>query len=152
RRSTETDSVVLRQQSVTEHHKNERINSGLQKAKCSSGPTLHQRGLCGEGPHLQILMVCQHLRDSKKGTAATTLPESTHEKQTGVATDGGLLPHHYRKCTNLLHLGVVLRLHRSRQESPPKGHQHSTKKSLAAHCPPWNSLHAPATLAGPITS
>ena len=30
------------------------------------------------------LMVCQHLRDSKKGTAATTLPESTQEKQPGV--------------------------------------------------------------------
>src|SRR4029434_672331 len=26
------------------------------------------------------------------------------------------------------------------------------KKSLAAHCPPWNPLPAPATLAGPITS
>ena len=61
--------------------------------KCRSGPTPHQRGLCGEGPHLQVprsllnrwpLMVCQHLRDSQKGTAATTLPESTQEKQPGV--------------------------------------------------------------------
>src|SRR4029434_7428690 len=87
-------------------------------------------------------MVCHHLRDSKKGSAATTLPESTQEKQPRVQTDGGLLPHHYRKCTNLLHLGVVLRLHCGRQESPPKGHQLSSNKSLPA----------PATSAQPITS
>src|SRR4029434_5543016 len=39
-------------------------------------------------------MVCQHLRDSQEGTEATTLPESTQEKQPRVQTDGGLLPHH----------------------------------------------------------
>src|SRR4029434_3920320 len=35
---------------------------------------------------------------------------------------------------------------------PSKGSSTQHKKSLAAHCPPWNPLPAPATLAGPITS
>ena len=33
-----------------------------------------------------------------------------------------------------------------------KCNQHGQKKSLAAHCPPWKTMPAPATLAGPKTS
>ena len=54
RRGTEPGSVVLRQQSVSEHHKNKRTHTGLQEPKWRPGPTTHQWGLCGEGPHLQI--------------------------------------------------------------------------------------------------
>src|SRR4029434_9040946 len=110
---------------------NEIINSGLQKAKCRSGP-LHINGDCVEKVHT-FKVLGAHL--------TLTITNITQEKQPRVLSDGGLLPHHYRKCTDLLHLGVVLRLHCSRQESHPKGHQHSTKNHwlLTAlpgiHCP-----------------
>lgn len=121
----------------------------FQEAQCWASPTLHQRGLCGEGLHLQISwentypMTFLGLSNNQKGIAMAAFYKSAQDKQTRVYADGVLLPLYHRKCVCVLHFSLVLQLHCSRQQSPPQNSQHGPKKSLTAHYPAWKALLAP---------
>lgn len=105
----------------------------------------HSRGLCGKGSHLQIpdnphiwglLLVCKHHHSLKKGTATTTIPESTEENR----LEKKFLVVFYWDRTGIL-CGTLAAQQQYREFF--KGSTTLYKESLTILCPLWKTSPAP---------
>ena len=113
-------------------------------------PSLHQRRVYGEGPHLQVSRcphLCQHFLDRKhqsslrKGSAVATLPESHQDGQTKHQPAADLLQLSHREPADILYHSVVWQLHCCRQGEAPESSKSHTEDHWLPFPLPDGHLH-----------